>query len=392
MMNSFCKTPGIPYFPGVFLFIILLASAGIMPGCKTYTAFNAVFNPEWEEFKKASAGTPRLEYLHSFPAIHLYGTPAEMGRQYGSILQKQLKGLDYISSRFFPENKLDEFLQIAIEAEKHLPDETIEFISAMSGTSGVDYYRLLAVNTVPKVSCSVLAVWGEATEDGNLIMGRNADYAFKKINKALGIIVVKHPDEGNATVASSFLGLAGTFTGINEKGVCYGNMLVYNGHEEKDFSDGLPIQLLMQEAAEKQNTARGMIDYLTKKQHVIPINVMCADSTEAIVAELGQKNFAIREGSRGVLAASNLFHSSGMFDEPETDKRFSVLMTKARDYFGIFNPGHMKEAMHAARKPNETLQTVLFEPAKMLMHVSMNKVPASKGPFITFDVMELLEK
>lgn len=392
MMNSFCKTPGIPYFPRVFLFIILLASAGIIPGCKTYTAFNAVFNPEWEEFKKASAGTPRLEYLHSFPVIHLYGTPAEMGRQYGSILQKQLKGLEFISTRFFSQKKIDEFIQTALETEKHLPDETLAFISELAESSGLDYYKLLAINTVPRVTCSTLAVWGEASEDGNLLMGRNADYAFKRINKALGLIVVKHPANGYATVSSSFLGLAGAFTGINEKGVCYGNMLVYNGHEENGFSDGLPIQLLMQEAAEKQNTAREMIDYLTKKQHVIPINVMCADRTEAIVAELGQKDFAIREGSRGVLAASNLFHSSGMFNEPETDKRFSVLMTKARDYFGIFNHGHMKEAMHAARKPNETLQTVVFEPANMLMHVSMNKVPASKGPFITFDVKELLEK
>jgi isopenicillin-N N-acyltransferase like protein len=392
MMNSFCKTPGIPYFPRVFLFIILLASAGIIPGCKTYTAFNAVFNPEWEKFKKASAGTPRLEYLHSFPVIHLYGTPAEMGRQYGSILQKQLKGLDYISSRFFPENKLNEFLQTAMEAEPHLPDETIEFISGMSDSSGVDYYKLLAVNTVPRVSCSVLAVWGEATEDENLIMGRNADYDFKRINKALGIIVVKHPDNGYATVSSSFLGLAGTFTGINEKGVCYGNMLVYNGNEENNSEGGLPIQLLMQKAAETQNSAKGMIDYLTSRNHIIPINVMCADKDEAIVAELGTGNFAIREGDKGVLAATNYFYSSGMFEKAENDERLSSLMQHAKNQYGKFRLKNMKNAMHEARKPGENLQCVLFEPAKMLIHVSMNKVPASKGPFITFDVKELLEK
>jgi hypothetical protein len=391
-MKKFSKTLGMPEILKVLLFIILLASAGILPGCKIYTAYNAVFNPEWEDFNSLPKGTPRLEYIHTFPVIHLYGTPAEMGLQYGSILHKQLESLDYISTRFFPDYKLNEFLKIAKETEKQLPVETLEFIAGMSVSSGVDYYKLLAVNAVPRVSCSVLAIWNEATEDGNLMMGRNADYDFKRINKAIGIIVVKHPDDGYATIASSFLGLAGTFTGINEKGVCYGNMLVYNGHESEEFNGGLPVQLLMQSAAETQNSAKGMIEYLTSQRHIVPVNVMCADKNEAILAELGRENFAIREGDKGILAATNYFYSSGMFEKPENDKRLSVMMLKARDHYGKFKLKHLKDAMHQARKPNENLQCVLFEPAKMLMHVSMNKVPASKGPFHTIEINELLEK
>jgi hypothetical protein len=373
------------------LFFFFFLSACIFSGCKMFTAFNTVLNPEWEDFNSSPKGTPRLEYIHTFPVIHLYGTPAEMGMQYGSILQKQLIALDYISTRFFPDNKLNEFLNIATKTEKQLPVETLEFITGMSGSSGVDYYKLLAVNTVPRVSCSVLAAWDEATEDGDLMMGRNADYNFKRINKALGIIVVKHPDNGYATVSSSFLGLAGTFTGMNEKGVCYGNMLVYNGNEENNSEGGLPIQLLMQTAAENQSSAQGMIDYLTSQKHIIPINVMCADKNEAIVAELGLTNFAIREGNKGVLAATNYFYTSGMFEKPENDKRLSVLMQSAKKHYGKFKLKHLKEAMHEARKPRENLQCVLFEPAKMLIHVSMNKVPASKGPFQTIEIMELLK-
>ncbi|WP_072998468.1 C45 family autoproteolytic acyltransferase/hydolase [Mariniphaga anaerophila] len=357
-----------------------------------YTAFNAVLDPEWDEFSQAPKGTPRLEYHHSFPVIHLYGTAAEMGHQYGSILKKQLEGLDYITDKFFPENKQIEYINIAKNSEDKLPSETLEFVKGMSVSSGVDYYKLLAINAVPRVSCSVLAVWGDASEDGKLLMGRNADYQFKKINKALGIIVVKHPATGYATVASSFLGLAGAFTGINEKGVCYGNMLVYNGIENKEDENGLPIQLLMQTAAETQNSAREMIDYLTARKHVIPINVMCADKNEAIVAELGQTKFTLREGNKGVLAATNYFYSSGMFEKVENDGRLTALLLTARKYYGNFNMQHLQEAMHAARQPNKNLQCTLFEPERMLIHVSMNKVPASKGPFQTISVIELLEK
>ena len=48
--------------------------------------------------------------------------------------------------------------------------------------------------------------------------------------------------------------------------------------------------------------------------------------------------------------------------------------------------------MHDASIPNKTLQCVLFEPEKMRIHVSMNKVPASKGPFIEFDINTLLKE
>jgi len=364
----------------------------LLSGCNTYKAFNTVFSEKWDGNFSEKHGTSRLEYHNSIPVIHLYGSPEEMGRQYGSILQKQLNALAFISEKFFPKKTLNSYFEKATKLKEQLPPETVAFITGMAENSGVDYLKLLALNTVPKATCSVLAIWGDATNDGQLLMGRNADYNFKKINKALGLTVVKHPHHGYATVASSFLGLAGTFTGINEKGVCYGNMLVYNGFEDEDKLDGLPIQLAMQHAAENAATAGEMITILTDQQHLVPVNVMCADSTEALIAELGQQNFAIRKGSKGVLAASNYFYSPGMFEETVTDERFTQLMLEARDNYGTFNFGNLKKAMHAARKPRENLQCILFEPAKMQIHVSMNRVPATKGPFIPLDVKKLLSE
>ena len=375
----------IPTFNWIIILILL-------EGCNVYNAFNTVFNEHWSSDINAGKGEPRIEYYHSVPIIHLYGTPYEMGSQYGIILKNQLESLNLIANKFFSQKTINKYIELAKKVENTLPDETLSFISGMAEKSGVDYQILLAINTVPKTTCSVLAVWGEATADGNLLMGRNADYNLKKINKGLGIIVVKHPDEGYGTVASSFLGLAGTFTGINEKGVCYGNMLVYNGYEEENHTEGLPVQVLMQEAAEKATTAKEMINIIVQGSHLTPVNVMCADSSEAIIAELGLNNHAIRKGDKGVLAATNYFYSSGMFIKPESDQRFSRLMLQARDNYGIFDLEYLREAMHLARKKNQNLQCVLFEPSKKMIHISMNSVPASKGPFFKLDVTKLLQQ
>jgi hypothetical protein len=154
----------------------------LLSGCNTYKAFNTVFNDKWEGDFSFEKGSPRLEYHNSIPVVHLYGSPAEMGQQYGSILQKQLEALAFISGKFFPEKTLNRYLEKATKLKEQLPDETVAFITGMAENSGVDYQKLLALNTVPKATCSVLAVWDDVTTDGHLLMGRNADYSFKKIN------------------------------------------------------------------------------------------------------------------------------------------------------------------------------------------------------------------
>ncbi len=373
---------------GIFLVILIF----ILSGCGLYSSYRTISNSDWERFSSSIPGTPRLEYQHAVPILHLYGTPEEMGRQYGTILQNHLQLIVQTAEKFFTKKRIKKFISIAEGYRESLPDETMEFISGMAETSGINHKYLMAINVVPKISCSTLAVWDSATIDQNLIMGRNADYKLRKINNFLGIIVVKHPAEGLATVSSSFLGLAGTFTGINEKGVCYGNMLAYNGYEIKNHKDGLPIQVLMQLSAERSSSAREMANDLAASNHVIPVNVMCADRHDAVLIELGQNNFAFRESNNGILAGSNNFYASGMFKKSRSDKQFNALILNAENHYGDFTLKKMKDAMHAASFKNKTLQCVIFEPEKMLIHVSMNKVPASKGPFIEFDVNELLKK
>ena len=147
----------------------------------------------------------------------------------------------------------------------------------MADASGVDLNDLLAINLVPRTNCSTLAVWGDATTDGHLIMGRNADYSFKNVNKALGILVIKHPEKGLATVTSSFLGMIGGFSGMNEKGVSYGNMLSHNGKEKKYDTRGLSIQILLQLGGQQFSNARemarsfGQIQITTNNECVLTI-------------------------------------------------------------------------------------------------------------------------
>ncbi|MBN1926520.1 MAG: hypothetical protein JW798_11860, partial [Prolixibacteraceae bacterium] len=87
------------------------------------------------------------------------------------------------------------------------------------------------------------------------------------------------------------------------------------------------------------------------------------------------------------------FYSSGMFAETYDCDRFTGLLLDARENYGSFDLEQMKKSLHKARrKGGRNMQSVIFEPSLNKMHVSMNKVPATLGPYIGFDVKELFSR
>lgn len=360
--------------------------------CKIYTAYHDIVSLQKDNYKTEETGTPRLEYVNSIPILHIYGTSYQMGQQYGTILKKQLNSLVELSNGLFSETKIKKYVEDGEIAGKNLPEKFQLELKGMSDASGVEYSKLLAMNMATKATCSTLAVWGKATENGNLIMGRNADYKLKNINKALGLIVVKHPSEGYATISVTFLGLLGSFTGMNETGLSYGNMLAYNGIDKSTNLNGLPIQILLQLGGEKFSSAETMSEFLANQSHMINNNVMSADNSEAIVVELTHSKSAFRRGEDGILAATNFYHNPDLHESYEPCDRYSNLISFSQKKYGILTVTDVKKAMHIARrKRGQNLQCVVFEPATHTMHISINKVPASKGPFTVFKIDEILK-
>lgn len=333
---------------------------------------------------------PRLEYNDDIPILHLYGTHSEMGQQYGSILKRQLRELSVLFKKIMPKFIYLEYEKKALLSEHLLTTNMRVFLVEMSKASGVDYNRLLALNAASKVSCSTFAAWGKATKNGKLIMGRNADFRlFKYLNRGLGLLVVKHPKNGFATVSSSFLGFVGSFTGINEKAVCFGNMVVYNGHDKKISTEGLPIQLLMQEAAEISENAQDMQEFILSYKIMTPNNIMCADLQRAIMIESDQKKAIVRESKNQIIFGTNYFMTKQMAKTHKTGRRFNILALMAKKQYGVITHENLKNIMHKARKPHATLQAAIFMPSDRIIMVSMNTVPATKGPFTIYNIDKL---
>jgi hypothetical protein len=369
--------------PDAISIIFLLAAAAACSSCATdYRSRLKSSMKETGHLDRA-----RLDQIDGLPVLHLYGTHREMGAQYGALLKQPLQCLHGYLRQSMPKERVDRMLAFASEHEKCMPVELREELRAAADAADVPYKELLALNLIPEMSCSMLAVRGAGSSDGRMIVGRNLDYSALGLDDCAGLVVVYHPDEGTALASVSFLGIAGAFTGMNSKGVCFGNMLVFNAAEKGRRRDGQPVQALLRMAAHRNANAPQMIDILRSQKHFMPMNVMAADAKEALVVELGLNGSEVRdEGQGSGLVSSNDFRTA-LAGSAASCPRYDALMLRACG--GMIDAPAMQSALYEARIDGLNIQAVVFEPEKMLMRVSINRVPASAGPYKTLDLKAL---
>ena len=329
---------------------------------------------------------PGVELRGNVPIVRLAGTPAQMGWQYGTMFAEPLRALSACVEAAMPRALRERFLAMMRKGEPHLPESVREEIAAMASASGAPYDHLAALNVVTRIACTTVAA---RDEGGRLIMGRNGDFFGLGIADRAMMVVVRRPANARATATVGFLGMVGAFTGMNDAGVAYGNMIVFNAAGPKLRLEGLPIQIAIQQAAERAASAVEMSDLLCAQSHVAPMNVMSADADTAQVAELSLVGTAVRQMDSDLLVATNHFRTEALQAYPERCQRYDRLTANGHDAITM-TVADMKRALHRNRVRLMNLQAVVFEPAAMRMHVAVNRLPASAGPYVTLDLADLL--
>lgn len=175
------------------------------------------------------------------PLVVVRGTPYEMGHQLGVALQDEIRtfipaALKGISSELGVsiEDLQDVWARTAAYADDRVEQEML----GMADGSGVPLATLQAVHAVPLLmpySCSSIAAWGDATEDGHLYQTRNLDWSMEIGAHEFPVIVVYVPDHGIPHVLPTFAGFIGAHTGMNVKGIALAEMGDASGKEAPYF-------------------------------------------------------------------------------------------------------------------------------------------------------------
>ena len=164
------------------------------------------------------------------PVVVVRGTPYEMGWHLGRLTRDDIQRLiPATMTRLKQQLGLsDQALQDAWARTAAYSDDRFEQeLLGLSDGSGLPLSTLQAVHTIPLLmpySCSSIAAWGKATEDGHLYQTRNLDWKLAVGAHDFPAVVAYVPTRGIPHVVPTFSGFIGAHTGMNVRGIVLSQM------------------------------------------------------------------------------------------------------------------------------------------------------------------------
>jgi len=164
------------------------------------------------------------------PVVVVGGTPYQMGWQLGRLMQDEIRRLaPAVVEGFKQELKVtDDALDHAWATTAGYTDARVQQqLVGLAEGSGVSVRTLQPVHCLPLLmpySCSSIAAWGSATEDGHLYQTRNLDWSLEAGAHEFPALVVYLPIEGHAHVSPGFAGFVGAHCGMNDAGIVLSEM------------------------------------------------------------------------------------------------------------------------------------------------------------------------
>ncbi len=312
----------------------------------------------------------------------------------------------------------------------HIPEEYKAEILGVSKYAGDtydyvadDYLRLLyfhsahdighALQDLALVGCSSFAAWGNKTEDGSLIIGRNFDfYAGDDFAKNKIIAFIK-PTNGYNFMSVTWAGMMGVVSGMNDQGL---TVTINAGKSDMPLVAKTPISILTREILQYASNIDEAIAIAKKRQVFVSESIFIGSAKDkrAITIEVSPNNFEVYEvENSNQLICSNHFqseayktdennlkqiaesHSQYRFERMEellqetpkltVEKAVSIL----RNTDGLDNKaiGYGNE-----KALNQLLahHGVVFKPEQGLVWVSAN--PYQLGEFVAYNLNDIFKK
>ncbi len=288
--------------------------------------------------------------------LYVEGNPLQIGKITGSLTQELMQKQEAI---FF--NKLEGFVPskfqqyflrkfLAWYTRKmylNIPEEYKTEIYGLSQFSspnfneiGDPYLRLLylhaahdighALQDLMLVGCSSFAVWGDKTEDGELLIGRNFDFYVGDDFAKDKIIAFVNPSEGHKFMSVSWGGMIGVVSGMNDQGL---TVTINAGKSEIPLVAKTPITIVTREILQYASTIDEAIAIAKKREVFVSeaIFVGSARDKKAAIIEVSPDNFGVYEvENTDELICSNHFQSEAYKKDERNLKWIEESHTKYR--------------------------------------------------------------
>ena len=264
-----------------------------------------------------------------------------------------------------------------------------------------------ALQDLALVGCSSFAAWGDKSEDGSLILGRNFDfYAGDEFAKDKIVAFVK-PTKGYPFMMVTWAGMIGVCSGMNNEGL---TITINAGKSKIPLIAKTPISILTREILQYAKTIDEAIAIAKKRKVFVSESIMIGSAIDkkAIIIEVSPNNFGVYDvPNSNQLICSNHFQSDNLKDGKRNQTQILNSHSKYRfdKMVELFNENPKINPQIAAnilrnkegvnnlpigygneKALNQLLahHGVIFKPEQRLVWVSAN--PYQLGEFVCYDL------
>jgi hypothetical protein len=319
-----------------------------------------------------------------------------MGEQVGVLALRPARKLMRFLDDVLRERGLQHIRPLLIQAGKAMlprfPEHQRREMVAMSQAGGVDKDLLTALNTIDDLEriggCSSIVVLGKQSATGGPLMARNLDYNAPDYVSRYSLVTV-YQGEGRLGFASvGFPGFVGVMSGINAAGLA---LVTHEISASADGSpafsmDGVPMTLSFRRVMEQCRTVAEAETLMRSVKRTTYLSIVVCDREDAAVLELTPRSVVVRRPENGLLICTNHFRSPEL-RAGETCWRYAALarggITSKYDVRMLWRRLHRASV-------RGTLQSMVFEPASLTVHLSFGVLPATLQPPKTIDLSDYM--
>ena len=349
-------------------------------------------------YPKAKHGKGELKYVNGIPVVTLQGSPKEMGAQLGALALKSAKHLTELSDKFIKEHGLQKIASIMFKTGNvflpQFPAHHLKELEAVAKASGWPKEILIFGNTVNDllklIRCSVLIVSPEKSKTKGPLFGRNFDWQPFETLHEYTLVVIYKPKGKHAFASITYPGLLGCASGINDAGLALAANDVDDSNDGsiKVNPKGTPTGLALRRVLEECTSVKEAEKMLHSVRPASMLNVSICDKNGGAVFEITPKSFVVRRANAGICACTNHFRSKSLVTSKNCPRYKKLEVNQQAKRLGI---KEVAKQMHLVNQRGWTIQSMIFEPKELKLHLAFGKGPATRLPLRTLDLRRLFK-
>jgi hypothetical protein len=239
------------------------------------------------------------------------------------------------------------------------------------------------------------------------LFGRNLDFPTLGFLHEYTLVTVYRPKGKHAFVSIGFPGMLGCISGMNDAGLAVATLEVYATKDQSPRLDpkGVPYTLCFRRLLEECTTVAEAEQLLRSLPRTTMNNLAVCDKKGGAVFEITSRNVVVRRADDGLCACTNHFRSKDLCVAKEMicdryprllDTPAEILAEKIRangqaPALSRLGLADVARKLNASNQGDLTLQTMIFEPASLRLHLAFGKTPSSALPLKPLDLAPLFK-